>query len=163
MTNLFKNKRLYPLFIILLFITSLLMSACGKQPVYYAFQSLPQDGWMRQDTLHFKAVVPDSQTHYKLFIEVRNRNTYPYQNLNLSICYNSPAPQRRLPADSLTLILVEKEGTWKGSGWGGLYQLSFSAGDIKIEKPGDYLFKIAHTLPDQLLPGINDIGIRLER
>lgn len=161
MTNPLKNKIKFLRYIILLFIVSA-SGACNKQTVYHAFQSIPQAGWKRQDTLFFKVAVPDSQTYYKLTVEVRNPNTYPYQNINLSVCYDSPE-SKKLQADTLTAVLADKEGIWKGDGWGGLYQSAFPAGSIKIEKPGDYLFKVAYTLPDDILPGINDVGVKLQR
>ena len=161
MTSLLKNKTKTLRYIILLFIVSAL-GACDKQTVYHAFQSIPQEGWKRQDTLLFNVAVPDSQTYYKLIVEIRNRSTYPYQNINLSVCYDSPE-LKKLQTDTLTAVLADKEGIWKGDGWGGLYQSAFPAGNIKIGKPGDYLFKVAYTLPDSLLPGINDVGIKLQR
>ena len=139
--------------IILLFVASLL-SACDKQTVYHSFQSLPTEGWLREDTLSFDVKVTDSLTYYKLSLEVRNRSNYPYQNLPLSICYTT-ADSIPSPTDTIQLILADKEGIWKGDGWGGLYQ---TAG-----KPGTYLFKVAYTLPDERLQGINDIGIKLKR
>ena len=161
MINLFKNKTKFLKITILLFVAGIL-NACDKQTVYHAFQSIPQEGWKRQDTLFFNVSIPDSQTYYKLTIEVRNRNTYPYQNINLSVCYDSPEV-KKLQADTLKAVIASEEGIWKGDGWGGLYQSAFPAGSIKIEKPGDYLFKVAHTMHDDILPGINDIGIKLQR
>lgn len=161
MTNLFRNKKGYLKCIILLFIASTL-GACDKHTVYHSFQSIPQKGWLRQDTLLFNVMVPDSQTYYKLSVEIRNRNDYPYQNFNFSICYNGPGINK-LPADTIKATLANKEGIWQGDGWGGLYQSIFSIGSIKIGKSGNYLFKVAYTLPDNILSGINDIGIKLER
>ena len=147
--------------IILLFVASLL-SACDKQTVYHSFQSLPTEGWLREDTLSFDVKVTDSLTYYKLSLEVRNRSNYPYQNLPLSICYTT-ADSIPSPTDTIQLILADKEGIWKGDGWGGLYQTAVSAGSVRIGKPGTYLFKVAYTLPDERLQGINDIGIKLKR
>lgn len=161
MTNRLKNKRTYLKYIFLLFIAGA-SGACDKQTVYHAFRSIPQEGWKRQDTLFFNVIVPDSQTYYKLTLEVRNRNIYPYQNIGLSVCCNGPEATR-LQADTLEAVLADKEGIWKGDGWGGLYQSAFPAGNIRIEKPGNYLFKVAYTLPDDILPGINDVGIKLQR
>ncbi len=161
MKSLFRNKKGYLKCIILLFIASVII-ACDKYTVYHTFQSIPQKGWLRQDTLLFDVIVPDSQTYYKLSVEIRNRNNYPYQNLSLSICYDGPEINK-LPADTLKATLANKEGIWQGDGWGGLYQSTFSIGSIKITKSGTYLFKVAYTLPDEILPGINDIGIKLER
>ena len=93
MTNRFKNKTKHLKYIILLFIVGAL-GACDKQTVYHAFRSVPQEGWKRQDTLFFDVAVPDSQTYYKLTVEIRNRNTYPYQNINLSVDYEDPERRR---------------------------------------------------------------------
>ena len=112
MTNRLKNRNLCLKGIILLFVASLL-SACDKQTVYHSFQSLPTEGWLREDTLSFDVKVTDS--------------------------------------------------LWKGDGWGGLYQTAVPAGSVRIGKPGTYLFKVAYTLPDERLQGINDIGIKLKR
>ena len=161
MTNRLKNRNLCLKGIILLFVASLL-SACDKQTVYHSFQSLPTEGWLREDTLSFDVKVTDSLTYYKLSLEVRNRSNYPYQNLPLSICYTI-ADSIPSPTDTIQLILADKEGIWKGDGWGGLYQTAVSAGSVQIGKPGTYLFKVAYTLPDERLQGINDIGIKLKR
>lgn len=161
MTNRLKNRNLCLKGIILLFVASLL-SACDKQTVYHSFQSLPTEGWLREDTLSFDVKVTDSLTYYKLSLEVRNRSNYPYQNLPLSICYTT-ADSIPSPTDTIQLILADKEGIWKGDGWGGLYQTAVPAGSVRIGKPGTYLFKMAYTLPDERLQGINDIGIKLKR
>ena len=161
MTNRFENKIAFLKSIILLFIVSA-MGACDKQTVYHTFQSVPQGGWKRQDTLFFHVMVPDSQTYYKLTVEIRNRNTYPYQNINLSVGYDGPGV-KKTQADTLKAVLANEEGVWQGDGWGGLYQSAFSAGSVKIEQPGEYLFKVAYTLPDDTLPGINGVGMKLQR
>lgn len=161
MISLSKNKSFCQKSMILLFVASTL-SACDKQTIYHTFQSLPTGGWQRKDTLFFSVDILDSLTSCKLSVEVRNRNNYSYQNLDLSISYGNPDAQS-LPSDTLQLILADKEGIWKGDGWGGLYQTSFPVGSVWIGKAGTYLFKIAYTLPDETLQGINDVGIKLEK
>ena len=162
MTNLLKNSNFCLKGIILLFVASTLV-ACDKQTIYHSYQALPAEGWQKKDTLSFNVEVPDSFTYYKLFVEVRNRNDYPYQNINLSISYLAPTDTLSLPTDTIQLTLADKEGKWKGTGWGSLYQSEFPVGGIRIRKPGNYQFKIAYTFTDQSLNGINDIGIRLNR
>lgn len=161
MTNRFKNSNFCLKSILLLFVASALV-ACDKQTVYHSFRSIPAEGWQRKDTLSFNVEVPDSFTYYKLSVGIRNRIDYPYQNLNLSISYNTP-DSIPLPTDTLQLTLADKEGKWKGTGWGSLYQSEFPAGSIRVKSPGTYHFKISYTLPDSVLCGINDIGIKLTR
>ncbi|WP_291529078.1 gliding motility lipoprotein GldH [Bacteroides sp. UBA939] len=145
--------------LILLFVASFFI-ACDKQVVYHVYQSLPADGWRKQDTLFFKIMASDSVALYSISVEVRNRNIYPYQNLPLLISCDSPEAQNA-KKDTLQLTLADSGGVWLGDGWGDLYQSSFSTGYIRIGKAGEYRFKITHLLPDDKLPGINDIGIKL--
>lgn len=161
MKNLLKNKTSLLQSLILLFIASF-YTACDEQTVYHSFQSLPTEGWQRNDTLFFNVSVADSATLYNVSVEVRNRNNYPYQNLPLLIYYDSPETQN-IKRDTLELRLADNAGIWLGDGWGGLYQSTLPAGFIRIGKAGDYRFKIIHLLPDEVLPGINDVGIKLKR
>lgn len=147
---------------LLLPVASLLLGACNGQTVFHAFQSLPDRGWQRQDTVDFCVNVPDSFTAYRLQVEIRNNTDYPYQNLPLSVTtYN--ADTLLVSTDTLQLILANAQGKWTGKGWGGLYQTTISAGSVAIDKAGTYRFQIACILPDSLLKGISDVGIRLDR
>lgn len=114
-----------------------------------------------EDTLRFEAQVPDSQVYCRLEVEVRNRNDYPYRNLPLRIaCLTADSLQ--LPPDTLNIMLADSEGGWLGTGLGNYYQLSQSVGSVHISRPGIYTFRITCLLPDSVVKGINDIGIRLE-
>ena len=161
MKNLLKNKTSLLKSLILLFIAGF-HTACDEQTVYHSFQSLPTEGWQRNDPLVFNVSVADSATLYNVSVEVRNRNNYPYQNLPLLVYYDSPeAPN--IKRDTLELRLADNAGIWLGDGWGGLYQSTLPAGFVRIGKAGEYRFKIIHLLPDEVLPGINDVGIKLKR
>lgn len=149
------------IYIVLFFIASI-FSACDKKTVYHAFHSLPTEGWLQKDTLLFDVTVPDSNTTYQLSLEIRNRNDYPYRNLSLAVCHLQPESSDT-STDTLNILLADEQGNWLGNGWGGLYQLRFPAGSLRITASGHHTFKIIHTFPDNPLPGINDIGIKLER
>lgn len=137
-------------------------TACDRQIVYYSCRSLPIEGWRKEDTLRFEVVVPDSQTVYKLSVELRNRDNYPYQNIALSVCYDTP-DSLSAPADSLLFTLTDAQGHWNGRGLNNLYTYQWDAGDVPIGKSGTYLFKLSPLFPDELLEGVNDVGIRLDR
>lgn len=161
MKSLLKHKT-FPGKILLLLLIASLFTACDKQVVYHAYQPLPTEGWQLSDTLLFKIAVPDSATFYNVSVEVRNRSNYPYQNLPLLLYCDSPEAQN-IKKDTLNLTLASNTGNWFGNGWGGLYQSAFPAGLIRIEETGEYCFRITYLLPDEVLTGINDIGIRLKR
>ena len=116
------------------------MAACNENTVYHSYQSLPDEGWGKSDTLSFLIPVTDSiPPTLRLFAEVRNRTDYPYHNL----------------ADST--------GRWIGNGWGSIYQSAVFIKSVRPLYPANYTFKIMNGMKDEKLSGINDIGIRIER
>ena len=135
MKNLLKNKTSLLKSLILLFIAGF-HTACDEQTVYHSFQSLPTEGWQRNDTLFFNVSVTDSATLYNVSVEVRNRNNYPYQNLPLLIYYDSPEALN-IKRDTLELRLADNAGIWLGDGWGGLYQSTLQQDSSVLEKPGN--------------------------
>lgn len=151
--------------------TCLGLMACntsGEDVVYHHFQSLPTEGWDKEDTLYFEATIPDSQTYYRLTVEIRHTTEYAYRNLDISLLYpTSPTDStgKTTPehTDTLSLILANEEGKWNGKGWGGLYQAEFPTKNIRITTSGTYRFRLAYSFSDTTLQGLNDIGIRLQR
>ena len=135
-----------------------LLCACGEQPIFHTFQTVSKQGWNAKDTLYFKASIPDSQSLYTLSVEIRHRNNYPYQNLNLAIGYRLP-DSTFSTLDTLYLNLVNKKLDWKGNGGSNIYQVSFPIGAFHATKVGIYTFQITHLMPDDVLPGLMDVGI----
>ena len=143
-------------------LASALCSACQEQIIYYSFQSIPLEGWLKSDTVYFEVEVADSQTQVCLSLDIRHRNTYPFQNILLQLSQESPEGKVRY-TDTLNLRLANPQGMWTGKGWGGLYQSPFRLHNMMIEKAGTYRFRVYQVMPTDTLPGLNDIGLRLEK
>lgn len=157
-----KNKKLLKnSFITLLMV--FMLSACNHQTVYHSYQHIPDEGWRKSDTLFFTLPLTDTITGtYKLFVEIRNRNDFPYTDLYLFISHSTTDSCLFL-TDTLKCTLANEEGKWKGTGLGSLYQTGFPYKSLPIHRNGNYTFKITQGMKDALLPGINDIGIRIEK
>ena len=84
-----------------------------------------------------------------------------YESLPAEGCLTADSLQ--LPPDTLDIFLANDDGGWLGTGLGNYYQLSQFVGSVHIRKPGTYTFQVTCLLPDTVVTGINDIGIRLER
>lgn len=147
---------------IILTVTGLFM-ACGGDSLYHSYRSIPTSGWSRQDTIVFHVHMADSFTDVRLLLGIRNRTNYPYQNLVLSVSGHAPDTTLCYSSDSLRLVLTDTDGNWTGKGLGELLQTEHEIGYFHIGRPGIYTFCIIPLLPDSLLPGINDIGLRMER
>lgn len=140
-----------------------LLQACHQETLYHTFCNLPPTGWEQKDTVCFDVATCDSQViSCQLYVEVRNRSNYPYQNLPLAITLMAPDSTVTFH-DTLSVQLANEESKWTGKGWGGIYQNSFPVSRLSLDQTGHYHFFITHCLKNELVPGINDIGIRLER
>lgn len=63
----------------------------------------------------------------------------------------------------LSFIIADENGSWSGSGWGGLYESHISLGKVFINRPAQYTVKVSHRMNDEYLAGINDIGILVKK
>ncbi len=156
--NLFGKRAVVPL----LLAVTLLCACIGRKTLFHTYQSLPSAGWLRGDTLSFDIDVSDSLTFYHLSVGIRHQENYPYQNFPLSVSWVAP-DNTLLSSKTLLITLSDSLGNWVGKGLGNLYQTSISAGELPVHAPGRYQVRISSHLPDNLLPGISDIGIQIER
>ena len=140
-----------------------LMAACNENTVYHSYQSLPNEGWAKSDTLSFQCPVTDSiPATLRLFAEVRNRSEYPYHNLYLFIQENL-LDSTVWRTDTIAINLADTTGRWLGNGWGSIYQTAVFVKSVRPLHPGNYTIKIMHGMQDEKLTGLNDVGIRIER
>ena len=140
-----------------------LMAACNENTVYHSYQSLPDEGWGKSDTLSFFVPITDSlPPTLRLFAEVRNRTDYPYQDLHLFISQNLQ-DSTVWRTDTIAIHLTDSTGRWFGKGWGSVYQSETFIRSVRPLHPGNYTFKVVSGMKDDILQGINDVGIRISR
>ncbi len=107
MKSLLKNS-LFVLF------SACLLTACNENTVYHSYQSLPDEGWEKSDTLSFQIPITDSiPTTLRLFAEVRNRIEYPYHDLHLFISQNLQ-DSTVWRTDTIVFSLADSTGTRMG-------------------------------------------------
>ena len=161
MSNLLKHK-LYTLFgKYLLLGNVILLSGCGnEQIVFHDFHSFSTEIWAQHDIIDFYVKIPDPSETYSLYIEVRKNNLYPYRNLPLSICC--------VGNDSVllndTLQLTSNKGKyWSSKGLGRLHQMQSDMRTLAFNHTDSNRITLSYLLPNSLLKGINNIGIRIEK
>ena len=153
MKNLLRNS-------IWLLLATCLTAACNENTGYHSYQSIPTEGWKKSDTLFFNVPVKDSLALLRLSAEIRNESNYAYRNIYLTVSHNLE-DSTVWKTDTLLLILADKEGKWNGTGWGSLFQSTLPIGSAIVRHPGNYTFKITHGMQDELLKGINDVGVKI--
>ncbi len=146
--------------LILLFIAGL--SSCDRKMVFESYYELDSKGWHKDSVVVFNVPLSDTTQLHNLYINIRNKGTYPYSNLYLFLSVGSP--DDKILTDTVEFTLAEPSGKWKGSGIGSLHdnQILYKSG-VFFPHSGKYKFMIKQGMRDNVLEGIRDIGFRLEK
>ena len=156
MKSLLKNS-------ILSLFSACLLTACNQHTVYHSYQSLPNKGWGKSDTLSFQVPITDSvPTTLRLFAEVRNSIEYPYHDLHLFISQNLQ-DSTVWRTDTIAFCLADSTGRWTGHGWGSIYQSETFITSVRPLHPANYTIKIMSGMKNEKLQGLSDVGIRIEK
>jgi len=136
--------------------------SCDRKRVFEAYKTLNDNGWNKDSVVIFDVALSDTIKNHNLYVNIRNKGTYPYSNLWLFLSVGSP--DGKMITDTVEFSLAEASGRWKGSGIGDLHdnQILYKS-SVYFPHKGNYTFHIKQGMRDNVLPGIRDIGIRIEK
>lgn len=156
------------IFIILLFGLFFVVTACDKKQIfdqYYEFDGT----WKKNKKASFTFEQKDITGAYNLFLNVRNNNDYPYNNLFVIVSLNHP--NGKVLVDTLEYQMAYDDGTLMGTGFSDVkesklvYKENFS-----FPKAGKYTIDVEHAVRQtgkvkglQDLTGVTDLGLRIEK
>jgi gliding motility-associated lipoprotein GldH len=141
---------------------SLLAVACTGNDVYFKYDTINPKGWSKDSLYRFDIPITDTISTYNIYVNVRNRGEYPYQNLWLFL--NKMTPDKTQTKDSIECYLADQRGKWLGSGLGSIMEMPvLYQQNVRFKTKGIYQYKIVHGMRDSILTGINDIGMRVEK
>ena len=154
--GIMKNRLLLATFI------SLLTIACSSNDVFFQYKAVTPKGWNKDSLYTFDVKITDTVSAYNVYVNVRNRGEYPYQNLWLFL--DKTSPDKIQVKDSVECYLADQRGKWLGSGIGSVMEMPILyQQNAHFKKAGIYHYKIVHGMRDSVLIGINDIGMRFEK
>lgn len=143
--------------------------SCDSNAVFDDYETLGDEGWAHEDTVSFKVEQPDSLRPYNLFINLRANQQYPYNNIYLITAMNFP--QGKVIKDTLEYNMAKPSGRLLGNSSGDLSEskLWYKEG-VSFPEAGTYEISIRQATrkngqvqPDDTLPGVTDVGFRIEK
>ena len=141
---------------------SLVIVSCSGNDVYFQYDSVNPKGWSKDSLYGFDIPITDTVALYNVYVNIRNRGEYPYQNLWLFL--TKITPDSIESKDSIECYLADQRGKWLGKGLGSILEMPvLYQQKVRFKSSGIYHYKIVHGMRDSLLSGINDIGIRVEK
>jgi gliding motility-associated lipoprotein GldH len=139
----------------------LLIAACSNNSVYSNYQSIAETGWNKDSVARFTIDIAETETPCNVLVNIRHNSTYPYQNFWMFIATTSPDGKTK--QDTIECYLADNRGKWLGSGLSSVYNMPVLFKPNTVLKPGKYTFAIRQGMRDDVLPGITDIGIEIEK
>lgn len=140
----------------------LLASACDTSVVFEKHQPIPAEGWHYKNKVVFEALVNDTTSLHNLYIDVRNTTDYSFSNLYIFL--DIEFPDGNMLRDTIECTLADRTGKWTGKGFGKIRSNRFLfRTDVWFPQQGYYIFRIEQAMRREVLEGISDIGIRIER
>lgn len=133
--------------------------SCENQAVYDQYQVIENLSWEKDKEYYFTFQIEDASIPYDVFLEIRNNNKYPFQNLWL-FC-GEERPFGPLVRDTVECMLANEYGKWYGQG------ISLFHSDFPIRThyyfpiEGQYTFSFQQGMREDKLPGIQEIGLRI--
>lgn len=154
--------------LVLAFISFLVVTACDSNRVYDTYKSVP-NVWHKDSVVQFNFKAPDSVTPYNLFVNLRNNNDYPFNNLFLII--EMDFPNGKIVTDTLEYKMAKPNGELLGSGFSDIKENKlWYKENVIFNESGTYKIKIQQAMRENgkvngivNLKGVTDVGFRIEK
>lgn len=152
------------LFLLLVFISFI---SCDKNRVFDEYQSVG-NLWHKDSIVTFELPDLDKEKKYDLFLNVRDNDDYPFNNLFLIVSLEQP--DKKIKVDTLEYVLTNPDGTLLGEGFSDIKESKlFYKSNEKFDQKGMYKIHIKHAVRQsgkiegvENLKGITDVGFRIE-
>jgi len=144
-----------------LIIYILCLSACTS-PVFEENVKIDNSIWSKEKPVILQAIIEDTLSPHDVYINIRNAGVYPFSNIFLFV--NTTMPHGEVYKDTLEIMLQTPEGKWLGDGLGDIWdnRILFKP-NVRFPQKGEYRFQITQAMRTNPLPGIMDVGMRIEK
>lgn len=137
------------------------LASCDRAQVYEKSKPLGQI-WSKDSLARFEVNIDDTLSIHSVYVTMRNNSSYPFSNVYLFV--TTVAPSGAFVRDTMECILADESGRWLGKGFAKYWDNRFAMRkNVKFPEKGTYSFTIQQGMRLEELPGIHDVGIRIER
>ena len=152
---------------IIFFLLALLVISCDKKRVFDEYKSV-NNTWHKDSILTFKLPKFEGSKKYNLYLNIRDNNDYPFNNLFLIVSLQQP--DKKVLVDTLEYQMANPDGTLMGDGFTDIKESKlFYKENVDFKLKGDYKVRVQQAVRQtgnvagiDVLKGITEIGFRVE-
>lgn len=146
---------------LLYFVTiTLLLCACNNNKVYDYYHHTLVSGWDKVDVLSYD-VAPGQGRQLRHAAWTAHQRQLPFQRITL-IVDQTVYPSGKKQADTLNCELFDRKGIVRGQGVS-YFQYHFRVAEQFLQKGDSLHITVRHDMKREIMPGIADVGIEIER
>lgn len=143
-------------------LAAIFLVSCGNEVFIDNDVAYEQSHWDVKDKYVLSFDQLDTVSNYNFYITLRNTEDYPYRNIYVFL--TTVFPDGKSIRDTIDCPLANYQGKWLGKGFGGVYDNRI----IYMHKrrfplPGEYKIVMEQAMRIKELPGITNVGIRIEK
>jgi gliding motility-associated lipoprotein GldH len=147
-------------FLGLVILVACCLTSCKKQSEFEGNQPISASGWKATELVHFEFETNDTIQLHNFYIDVRNREDYPFSNIYFFVEMEFPNGKKSI--DTVECMLADEQGAWLGESTASLYDHEFLYQRAKqFPLGGRYKIDIRHGMRVDELKGVTDIGFKL--
>jgi gliding motility-associated lipoprotein GldH len=151
----------------LILLVAVLLFSCDKKRVFDEYKSVGKT-WHKDSIVTFDLPQLDAKKLYNLYVNVRDNDDYPFNNLFLIVSLEEP--NRKVKVDTLEYLMTNPDGTLLGDGFTDIKENKlFYKDNVSFTQKGVYKIHIKQAVRQTgkiegvtSLSGISDVGFRIE-
>jgi gliding motility-associated lipoprotein GldH len=151
--------------LLLLLSLVLFLGSCGRSRniIFTDSAVMPGTTWNLSDKPDFRVNITDTALRTDVCFNIRTGSAYPFRNIWLFVTAVSPDGKTSI-SDTLQYDLADEKGKWYGKGFGDIHELKLPfRQNVYFPMKGSYHFILQHGMRTEMLKGVYDIGIRIEK
>lgn len=156
------QKRVYTLLynIVSVVMTAAVAVSCATDTVYYSYAHTPVAGWEKNDTLTFNIPGMAAPGTYSQQVGLRMTSAFPFTSISL-IVEQRIMPRSKVLTDTIKCPITDIRGNFLGDGISS-FQYMFPLREVTLNKKDSIHVSIRHNMKREILPGVSDIGLKME-
>ena len=146
-----------------LLIVCAFLAAC--EPINTFEKSVPVPGqqWESSFKPQINFEITDTTSLYNVYVVLRHRNAYGYNNIWIRGTVQEPA-DTTTKTQQYDLRLANDETGWLGKGMDDIFEHRILIQQrTRFTRAGEYRFKLEHTMREDPLQHVMNIGLRIEK
>ncbi|MDQ0592393.1 gliding motility-associated lipoprotein GldH [Chryseobacterium ginsenosidimutans] len=143
-------------------LTLILFFSCNSSSEGEVIMNSVDNKWNKKSEQKFNLEISDPQNPKNIIFVVRNNNNYPYSNIRFIVNFTN-LQNKKKETDTLNYVLAKPNGEWLGAGFGDTKETLFQYKlNYQFPAKGKYEISMVQAMRNDILPGIEDIGVKIE-